>query len=122
MENRKVLVVDDEPVINEIFEGMLKDEFSVKTAQSGREALSLASLFKPAVIALDAQMPYMDGFEVCKKLKADPQTKAIPVIMFSAFYTEKEHREKAVKSGACEYIVKGVIHSEILDAIRKYCR
>jgi CheY-like chemotaxis protein len=82
----KVLLVDDEAQIVELLEAYLEDVPNVSTvvASSGQEALAKVAAETPDLILLDIMMPRMSGFEVCKKLKSDPETKDIPIIMVTA--------------------------------------
>jgi len=79
-----VLIVDDIPTNIEVLAGALKDEYSLKVAITGKKAIEIASAFHIDLILLDIMMPVMDGFDVCKHLKADPKTKDIPIIFLSA--------------------------------------
>jgi CheY-like chemotaxis protein len=84
-ETKTVLVVDDEPSILEMLDGLLTDEeYRVVTAASGYQALDVISGEIPDVILLDIMMPDLDGREVCRRLRADPRTRKIPVVLMSA--------------------------------------
>ena len=84
MRSRTVLVVDDDPDIVDFLDAALSDEgYEVLTAVNGA-ALPLAQQARPNVILLDIQMPGMDGVEVSRRLRADPETSAIPIIVMSA--------------------------------------
>ena len=81
----RVLVVDDLPTNVKVLEAKLAAEyFTVITATSGAEALAAARESAPDIILLDVMMPEMDGFEVCRRLKADTETAHIPVVMVTA--------------------------------------
>ena len=78
---QRILVVDDEPNISELIATSLRFVgFEVRTASNGSEALVVAEEFRPHAIVLDVMMPVLDGFETCKKLKADPRTSSVPVL------------------------------------------
>jgi two-component system alkaline phosphatase synthesis response regulator PhoP len=79
--------------------------YEVCTAYDGLDAIDQARNEKPDVILLDVMMPMIDGFEVCKKLKADPQTANIPVIMLSAA-SHAESVQKGLNAGALDYMIK----------------
>lgn len=92
-----VLLVDDEPLVLAMMEDFLTvNGLSVLVAHEGAEALRLARERNPDVIILDVMMPAMDGYEVCQKLKADPRTRGIPVILHTILKgTEVETRGEA---------------------------
>ncbi|HZP49261.1 MAG TPA: response regulator [Vicinamibacterales bacterium] len=79
-----VLLVDDCGDQRDLYELLLAPEYRVFTAARGSEALVLAAVRQPDVIVLDIEMPEMNGFETCRRLKNDPATRAIPVIMLTA--------------------------------------
>jgi DNA-binding response OmpR family regulator len=83
--NRRILIADDEPYILRSLPFVLKKEgFEVETACDGEETLEKARQFKPKILFLDIMMPLEDGYEVCKKLKSDPDINDIYVIMLTA--------------------------------------
>jgi len=79
-----VLIVDDIPTNIEVLAGALKDEYALKVAINGKKAIEIANAFHIDLILLDIMMPIMDGFDVCRHLKADPNTRDIPIIFLSA--------------------------------------
>src|SRR5687768_12255632 len=80
-----ILVVDDTPDNLTLMSGLLKDNYRVKVANSGERALKIAqSETPPDLILLDIMMPEMDGYEVCRRLKADNNTRDIPIIFLTA--------------------------------------
>ena len=101
----KVLVVDDDEVIHELMAELLREHISVSFANNGPKALELARIHQPDLILLDVMMPGMDGFEVCQKLKADPQTKDISVVFLTAV-DDEECIAAGFKLGAIDYITK----------------
>jgi signal transduction histidine kinase len=104
----RLLIVDDTPTNIEVLLGMLEDDYDVSFATSGRQALELlAREAKPDLILLDVMMPEMDGYSVCDALKADPATRAIPVIFVTA-KTDTESERHALSSGAVDFIHKPV--------------
>lgn len=113
----KILIVDDMPSNAFVLEALLKLEGkNTLTAHSGEKALELAASERPALILLDVVMPGMNGYEVCKRLKADEKTKSIPIIFISARDTVKA-RVKGLKLGAVDYISKPFDQSEIVARI-----
>ena len=104
--HKSILVVDDTPINIGVISGALKDSFSTKVATSGEKALAIASgKEKPDLILLDVMMPEMDGYEVCRRLKANPDTRDIPVIFLTS-QTEAEDETKGFEVGAVDYIHK----------------
>jgi putative two-component system response regulator len=107
-EKQTILVVDDRPENLQLIQGLLKDDYRIKVANSGEAALKIAStLPRPDLILLDIMMPEMDGYEVCKRLKADQFTSGIPVIFLTA-KVEIEDEERGFEVGAVDYITKPV--------------
>jgi serine phosphatase RsbU (regulator of sigma subunit) len=103
---KTVLVVDDAPANLQVVNSILKDLYKVRIATSGAKALELAKVAPvPDLVLLDVMMPEMDGYEVCMRLKADPETADIPVIFLTG-QTEIEDETKGFEVGAVDYIHK----------------
>ncbi|MFA7243008.1 MAG: two-component system response regulator [Sulfuricellaceae bacterium] len=103
-----VLVVDDTPLNLSSISGLLKDHYRIKVANSGERGLKIAnSDTQPDLILLDVIMPEMDGYEVCRQLKANPQTAGIPVVFLTG-KTAVADEEKGLQLGAVDYIAKPV--------------
>jgi len=114
----KVLVVDDEARILRLMEAMLVPAgYQVVLAENGTEAITKAILSSPDVILLDVMMPGKDGFEVASKLRANNQTKDIPIVMVTAL-GEVKHRVKALESGADDFLTKPVDKQELLTRVK----
>ena len=102
----KVLIVDDTPENIQVLMGTLKDQYAIVAATNGEKALKMALAEpRPDVILLDIMMPGMDGFEVCRRLKADTATRDIPVIFLSAL-DDTGNKIKGFSAGAVDYISK----------------
>ena len=102
-----ILVVDDDKDIRKLVEKILtKRGHKVSQAEDGESGLGFAIVRNPDLIILDLNLPRMDGFEVCRRLKADAATKKIPVIMLTAAHAEWEDAQKGFKFGADEYVIK----------------
>ena len=96
-----VLVVDDEPDLLDVMRFVLESEgFGVETARNGKEALErLVAGWSPGLVLLDLMIPGYDGFEVCKRLREDPTTRSIPIVIISAL-DDQESRTRAEYAGA----------------------
>jgi putative two-component system response regulator len=115
-----LLVVDDTPENLELMSGLLKDHYRVKVANNGERALRLASAEPaPDLILLDIMMPGIDGYEVCRRLKAEPTTSAIPVIFLTA-KAEIEDERHGLALGAVDYITKPISPPIVLARIRTH--
>ncbi len=102
----KVLVVDDEVYILHILDFSLGAEgFDVITAADGEQALARARSERPDLIVMDIMMPRLDGYETCRRLKSDPVTKEIPILLLSARGRE-EDRKRGMEVGADDYMTK----------------
>ena len=102
----KVLIVEDDPLMARMYEKIFKFEgFEVEVAAEGEEGLAKVKSGKPTLIILDIMMPKMNGMEMLTKLKIDPDTKTIPVVMLTNLAGERD-AEMALAKGAVKYIVK----------------
>jgi CheY-like chemotaxis protein len=114
-----VLVVDDEPVNLDLIKGILPEDYKMKAATSGEKALMIAAKVPhPDIILLDVMMPVMDGYEVCRQLKASPDTSAIPVVFISGHDDEAE-KQMAANLGGAGFISKPVNPEAMLDLLKK---
>jgi CheY-like chemotaxis protein len=121
---KKVLLAEDDPDIQKVAKMSLKfaGVGEVLVVENGEECLAAAQREKPDVILLDVMMPRMDGYEACRRLKADAATKDIPVIFLTA---KAQHFEvkKGLELGACGYLTKPfnpmTLHSEISELLDK---
>ena len=105
-DRKTILIVDDTPINIGVISSVLKDSFRTKVATNGEKALVLASADdRPDLILLDITMPGMDGYEVCRRLKANPATSSIPVIFLTA-KTEDEDERQGFGVGAVDYVHK----------------
>jgi len=103
-----LLVVDDTPENIDVMRGILGADYTIKIANNGPLALKIATAQSPDLILLDVMMPGMDGYEVCRQLKANPLTCAIPVIFITA-KAETEDEVRGLALGAADYLTKPVI-------------
>jgi len=115
----KILVVDDEVYILHILDFSLGAEgFDVVTANNGETAIAKAKQERPNLIVLDIMMPVLDGYETLKRLKADPDTKEIPVILLTAKGRDVDKR-LGFEVGATDYIVKPFSPSRLIERIEE---
>ncbi len=117
MSAARVLIADDDPFLRELLMHKLSAAgYVVFSARNGGEALDLCRQHMPDLVVLDAMMPITDGFEVLRRLKADPVTAAVPIIMLTALRRE-EDVVGALKLGAADYLVKPFIPDELVARI-----
>jgi len=114
----RVLVVDDNAQNLELLiEHLESIDVQTVAATNGVEALEAIGQLKPDLILLDIMMPRMSGFEVCRKLKSDPETRDIPIIMVTAL-NEMGDIERAVESGTDDFLSKPVNRLELITRVR----
>jgi len=119
----KILLVDDEKDIVEVTKARLISKgFDVVCAYDGLNALDKVKEAKPDLILLDLFMPVMHGYEVCRKLKQGPETKAIPVILFSAGICKGSCPKEAKDAGASDFVPKPFDVEELVDKINFYTK
>jgi DNA-binding response OmpR family regulator len=115
-----VLVVDDEPEILKMVAKIMEARgHRVSLARDGQEALDAVGRDRPDVMILDLNLPKMDGFEVCKQLKTDPATRAIPIVMLTAAYVSVEDATRGVGVGADEYVVKPFLREVLVHNVER---
>jgi putative two-component system response regulator len=118
----RVLVVDDSAANRELIEACLAGiECEIRTAADGRAALGEISLSPPDLVLLDVQMPGMDGYEVCRRIKSDPASKLLPVVMITSLNGTAD-RVQALNSGADDYMSKPVERIELVARVRSALR
>src|SRR5881275_2102677 len=118
----RVLVVDDVELNVKLLEAKLSSEyFEVIVADNGPVALELAESEMPDIILLDVMMPVMDGFEVCRRLKANPRTADVPVVMVTAL-SDVADRLRGLESGADEFLTKPVNETALFARVRSLVR
>lgn len=119
-EQRIILLVDDTPADLQAAYSILKDTYIIKIATSGAKAMDLAkALPQPDLVLLDVMMPEMDGYEVCSRLKADPETCDIPVIFLSG-KTSAEDETRGFEVGAIDYIHKPFVPLVVQARVRSH--
>jgi len=112
-----VLVVDDDPVIQKLLQVNFEMEgYSVITAGDGEEGLAKAQAERPDAVVLDVMMPKMDGLEVARRLKGDPDTESIPIILLSA-KAQQADIQAGTATGAEDYLTKPFDPLELLQRV-----
>ncbi|HEX6208690.1 MAG TPA: response regulator [Actinomycetota bacterium] len=118
MASGRILIADDDPVILRLLEVNFSLEgFDVETAERGERVLEEARRVRPDVIVLDVMMPGMDGWEVCERLKEDPGTADIPIMVLSA-RTQEQDRERGRELGVSAYVTKPFDPEELIRVAR----
>lgn len=114
----KILVVDDEAANRLLLHELLEPHgYAVAEAANGEDALDLARTTQPDVILLDVMMPRLDGFEVCRRLKAAPETSPVPVLIVSSLSARQE-RLQGIEAGANDFVTKPIDRADLLLRVR----
>lgn len=113
----KVLVVDDDEANLDFFEDVLRQEnFAIVKARDGIEALEKFDQYQPDLVLLDLMMPWLNGYDVCARLRRHPRARNVPIIMLTGL-EEKETRPAALESGVDDFLTKPVDRDELLAHI-----
>lgn len=114
----KIVIAEDERDIRELIEFTLTYAgHQVVATANGEEALAAVSQMKPDLVLLDVRMPRLDGYDVCKQIKADPQTRSVPIIFLSAKGQEAEV-QTGLEAGAEQYILKPFAPDQLIQRVR----
>jgi DNA-binding response OmpR family regulator len=114
---RRVLLADDDAGLRRLIGTTLgTDDFDLLHATNGEEALQIARQQRPELVVLDVNMPKLDGFEVCRHLKSEPETAGIKVVMLSARSAEVD-RAKGWAAGADDYFIKPFSPIQLLNTV-----
>ncbi len=117
--NPTILVVDDTPANLSLISGLLRDLYIVKAVNHGSKALKIASEDPPDLILLDIMMPDMDGYEVCRPLKADPQTRPIPIIFLTS-KSDVESEQMGMSLGAVDYVTRPISPPILISRVKAH--
>ena len=118
----KILVVDDTPKNVKLLADILTvTGYTTVTAASGREALTQMEAERPDLVLLDVVMPEMSGYEVCRKIRENPATEILPVVMVTALDATQE-RIKGLDAGADDFLTKPINQAELLARVRSLLR
>jgi len=118
---RKILIVDDVSTNILLIKRILEADYTIKTAQSGEEALEILPGYRPDIILLDIMMPGMDGYEVCKRIRSERRYAFIKIILVSA-RTLIDDRLKGYEVGADDYVTKPFVKRELLAKTNVFAR
>jgi DNA-binding response OmpR family regulator len=114
----RVLIADDNPQGVELLEAFLgATEYEVQTAYDGEETLRKVEEWKPDVILLDVMMPRISGFEVCKRVRANPQTRSTAILMITALDHHTDI-DRAVEVGTDDFLIKPINKTELLNRVK----
>ena len=117
MTNARILVVDDDRVIQQLLKVNLELEgYAVEVADDGEEALSQFEIFQPDLVLLDIMMPRLDGWEVCRRLKAGVDSSRVPIVLLSARAQEADV-QRGTELGVAAYVTKPFDPISLLDLI-----
>ena len=118
--DKKILIVDDEPdILKAVTFRVKKMEYEVVTATNGQEALDLIQKEEPDLILLDIELPVMNGYEVCQRVKTNEKLKHIPIIFLTASSASKI-AEKVKEFNADDYLIKPFDSEELLKKIKNF--
>ncbi|GAB4152251.1 MAG: hybrid sensor histidine kinase/response regulator [Planctomycetota bacterium] len=117
----KILIVDDDPVNVDILTENLKDSYSVVSVGTGLEALWILPKFRPDIVLLDILMPGMDGYEVCKRIRADFRHRLTKILLVSGKVSVEE-RLRGYEAGADDYITKPFVSEELLAKVAVFAK
>ncbi len=115
---KTILVVEDTPLLRDLTALYLSRLGEVQKTASAAEALDLVFEAPPDLIVSDLKMPEMDGIELCRELKAHPESRRIPFLMFSGS-TDSRDRDRALRAGVADYLVKPIERPELLSAAHR---
>lgn len=102
----RILVIDDDPTVTSVLKrGLAYEGYTVDTAAAGAQGLTIARDHTPDLVILDLMLPGIDGFEVCRRLREDPATQSLPIVMLSSRGNIKE-KLAGFRAGADDYLVK----------------
>lgn len=114
----RVLIADDDPLGAELLEAYLSEtDCELRTTHDGEQTLQLVAIWRPDLILLDVMMPRISGFEVCKRLRSDPATRDIAILMITAL-DQPSDIDRAVEAGTDDFLSKPINKTELLLHVR----
>jgi two-component system alkaline phosphatase synthesis response regulator PhoP len=118
----RVLIADDDPLGAELLEAYLSEsDYELRTASDGEQTLHVVADWHPDLILLDVMMPRISGFEVCKRLRADPATRGIAILMITAL-DQPSDVDRAVDAGTDDFVSKPINKTDLLLRVRALLR
>jgi PleD family two-component response regulator len=118
----RVLIADDDPLGAELLEAYLGgNDYELRTAADGEQTLQIVAAWHPDLILLDVMMPRISGFEVCKRLRGDPSTRDIAILMITAL-DQPSDVDRAVDAGTDDFVSKPINKSDLLLRVRALLR
>lgn len=120
-QKKKILIIDDEPFFREILKDILQERFDIIEGIDGNEAVFLGRNHMPDLIIMDVEMPRTNGIEACRVLKNAPETRKIPIILFTS-RSDKKDMVLGLKAGADDYVTKPVYAPEIVARVDAHLR
>lgn len=119
---RRILVIDDDWINRELLESILNAAgFDVLLAANGTQGLAVAADQQPDLVMLDVRMPDLDGYTVCRRLKAEPATRAIPVVMITGLEDDME-RDNALDAGAVDIVNRFLPMNALVERLNTHLR
>jgi two-component system alkaline phosphatase synthesis response regulator PhoP len=116
---KKILVIEDDPATSRLVDYSLRHEgYQVISASNGLEGIRKALSESPDLVILDVMLPGVDGFEICHRLRSEPTTAHLPILMFSAKAQEID-KDTAIKVGADDYLTKPAAPAEMVSRVEK---
>ncbi|MBI5388833.1 response regulator [Candidatus Woesearchaeota archaeon] len=115
---KKIVIIEDEENIAQMEGMILNEDYELYFADNGKDGLTLTREVNPAVIILDIMLPKLDGYELCKKIKQNPKTSKIRVIMVTAKNTPSDQK-KGHEAGTDEYLMKPFDPLQLLEAVQR---
>ena len=116
---KRILVVEDQEDNRQILRDVLAAHYEVTEAENGEEAVAAVTRKRPDLILMDIQMPIMDGYEATRRIKADPATRSIPIMVVTS-YALSGDEEKARTAGCDAYVSKPYSPRQLLAEVRQY--
>jgi len=114
-----ILIVEDVAYNRDLLVQILEDAYTLVTASTGTEALAQAAIVHPDLILLDLALPEVDGWEVARRLKANPELRHLPIIAVTAF-AMPEDKKSALDAGCDDYLAKPIDEDELLACVKRY--
>ncbi len=112
-----VIIDDNQDIVNMVQKLLKKAGHTVGSAGDGERGLATIQRDRPDLVILDLNLPKIDGHEVCQRVKGDPTTRHIPIIMLTAAYTDADDARRGLALGADEYVIKPFMHTPFLHLV-----